>query len=294
MKWLIGVDLRETATGALHFAQWLVRESAMSARPTLLPVHVLEESYLMQVLRHRHYDDVEQLARMATVAQLDRAEIGGVADPARVVRGIEASECLVSELDATHADALIIGRQAPAPSRELVRLGRIARRLVRRLPCPVVVVPPELRFDTIGKGPILLATDLDATTGSAARFAGRVAQSTGRPLWVVTVVEPSEHERRYLPDTTTAELDAQAGLDRQRALQSWIAANHLTGATGIVAYGDIITRLSAMAASEDVPLVITGSRVLGTLERIFTTSVGTDLACWSKCAVAIVPPTWGG
>lgn len=290
MKWLIGVDLRETATGALHFASWL-RRVQPDAPLKLLPVHVLEESYLLQVLRHAHVDAVERLALDATVAQLDRAGIGGIAEVARIVRGIEASDALVREFDAEHADALLIGRQAPTTERKIVRLGRIARRLVRRLPCPVVVVPPDLQPESIGSGPIVLATDLSETSASAARFALRLAGQTGRPLSVVNVVTDDGASR--LPARSDAELFAQVGLAGQAELEAWMASHHLAAATGVVAFGDAVERLSSIVANDGAPLVVCGSRGLDALERIFVASVGTDLACWAGCAVAIVPPTWG-
>jgi nucleotide-binding universal stress UspA family protein len=292
MKWLIGVDLRETATGALHFASWLARVLP-EAKPTLLPVHVLEESYLLQVLRHTHIDAVETLALAGTVAQLDRVGIGGLAAPARVVRGIEASDTLVREFDAEHADALVIGRQAQSTDRRIVRLGRIARRLVRRLPCPIVVVPPDLRLDAIGGGPIVLATDLDETSGSAAKFALRLAAATGRPIVVANVVGDDGEASRMLPTESNAELLAQLGLERQAELTAWMNRHGLGGMRSIVAYGDVLGRLTSILAAEGAPLAVCGSRGLGAVERVFIASVGTDLACWAGCAVAIVPPTWG-
>ena len=41
-----------------------------------------------------------------------------------------------------------------------LRQRRLARRLLRRLPCPVVVVPPDLRLDEIPDGPVGALTDL--------------------------------------------------------------------------------------------------------------------------------------
>ncbi|MBX7078553.1 MAG: universal stress protein [Nannocystaceae bacterium] len=293
MKWIIGVDLRETAAGALHFAGWLAENTAGTARPEFVPVHVLEESYLLQVLRHQHIDAVEDLARRAATDQLDRAQIGGLSQPAKIVRGVVADEALVREFDAVHGDALIIGRQAPASERNLVRLGRVARRLVRKLPCPTVVVPPDLRRDAVGKGPIMLATDLEETAGSAARFALRLSHATGRPLVVAHIVPADSDMSRYLPDATVDQFLSQSGLDREKDLKAWMANHGLESAAAIVSHGDVIARLTSIAEVEGSPMIVCGSRGMGTLERMFITSVGTDLSCWARAAVAMVPPTWG-
>lgn len=293
MKWIIGVDLRETAAGALNFGTWLAANHIESERPSFVPVHVLEESYLLQVLRHQHIDAVEDLARRAATDQLDKAQLGGVAGPARIVRGVVADDALVREFDAEHGDALIIGRQAPSNERNLVRLGRVARRIVRRLPCPTIVVPPDLRADQIGKGPIMLATDLEETAGSAARFAKRLAHVTGRPLVVAHVVPADTDMARYLPDATVDQFLSQSGLDRERDLKGWMANHGLESAAAVVSHGDVIARLSSIAEVEGAPIIVCGSRGMGTIERMFITSVGTDLSCWARAAVAMVPPTWG-
>ena len=85
------------------------------------------------------------------------------------------------------ASGLVIGRAAERGSRAVVRLGRVARRVLRRLPCPVVVVPPDL--SAVADGPILLATDLDVASASAVTFARDLAARHGRELKVVHVGE---------------------------------------------------------------------------------------------------------
>lgn len=293
MKALIGIDMRETATGALQFAAWLARARS-DAGSQFLPVHVLEESYLLQILRHTHLEAVEKLAQASCDAQLEHAGLAGIAAPARVVRGIEATDALVRELDAEHAEALIVGRQAPTTERRLVRLGRVARRLVRRLPCPIVVVPPDVRAETIGAGPIVLATDLEATSLTAARFAERISAMTGRPLVVAHVAADDLEAARYLSTAAAGELFAEVGPRRQEDLERWMASHGLGGRRSIVASGEVIPGLARIIELEGAPLVVCGSRGLGAVERVFVASVGVDLACWAGCAVAIVPPTWGG
>jgi nucleotide-binding universal stress UspA family protein len=293
MKWIVGVDLRETATGALQFSRWLARNAARPTRHTFVPVHVLEESYLVQVLRYTHEAEVESKALHDARHQLDRAELTEIAEPVKVTRGVVADEALVRELDAHKGDALVIGRQAPSHERHFVRLGRVARRLVRRLPCPVVVAPPDLRADQIGTGPIVLATDLEETCGSAVRFALRMSMATDRPIVVAHIIPHEVESARYLPTTTVEQFYSQVGLDRQRDLQHWKASHGLGDAASIVAHGDIVARLTGIAEVEGAPMIVCGSRGLGAVERVFTTSIATDLSCWAECAIAIVPPTWG-
>lgn len=292
MKWLIGVDLRETATGAIEFARWMV-EHATGGDPQLLPVHVLEESYLLQVLRHEHMNQVEAKAEQDARALLDRVGLALPAGTVRIARGITADETLVREFDAARADALLIGREAPAAERNIVRLGRVARRIVRQLPCPVVVAPPDLKATRVGAGPVILASDLSETSGSAARFAVRFAAAVGRPLVLAHVVPSDADVLRYVPTTTVDQFYSQVGLDRQRDVETWQRTHGLQAASTIIAHGDPVARLSSIAEVEGAPIIVCGSRGLGAVERVFVTSVATDLSCWAGCAIAIVPPTWG-
>jgi nucleotide-binding universal stress UspA family protein len=293
MKWIVGVDLRETATGALQFAQWLARHAVRPARHSFVPVHVLEESYLLQVLRYAHEADVEARALADATHQVERAELRASAEPPRITRGIAADDALVRELETERGDAIVIGRQAPSHERHFVRLGRVARKLVRRLPCPVVVAPPDLRADRIGTGPIVLATDLEETCGSAVRFSQRLSHATGRPIVVAHIIPHELESARYVPSTTIEQFYSQVGLDRQRDLEHWRATHGLADAATVVAHGDIVARLTSIAEVEGAPMIVCGSRGLGTVERIFTTSIATDLSCWAECAIAIVPPAWG-
>lgn len=293
-KWIVGLDLRDTATGALQFARWLVLHASAKDHHEIVPVHVLEESYLLQVLRHAHIADVERIAESTAIEELTRAGLRATAAAPRIVRGIVAEDRLVAELDAERGDALVIGRQAPSAERHFVRLGRIARRLVRRLPAPIVVVPPDLRAETLGTGPVLLAVDPADDDGSAAKFATRLAASIGRTVTVVHVVDIAVDGQRYIPASTVGQLLAQLGLEHERDLDAWKARHHLTGSPSIVAQGDVVARLVAIAQAENAPLIVCGSRGMGTLERVFVASIASELSCWAGCAVAIVPPRWDG
>lgn len=245
---------------------------------------------MLQVLRYEHLATVERQATAAAKAFIAKAGLGDRIPEPSVVRGIVADERLAKEVDNLGADGLIIGRQARAGSHRLVRLGRVARRLVRRLPAVTVVAPPELQGATIGSGPIMLATDLGPHGGPAAAFARSFAQATGRELVVAHVVPEATSAPAFLPAATVQQFYEQIGLDRQRDLQGWLRDHGLEGHASVVAEGDVVDRLVGMAANEGAPLIVCGSRGLDPVERVFTSSIATYLACHAPCAVAIVPP----
>lgn len=288
MKWVIGVDLRPSGSGALQFARWLAASAARE--PTeLSAVHVLEESYLLQVLRREHLQDVESRALAATRDALARAGLSEVTGT--VVRGIVADERLASEVRNVGGDALLIGRQGRTDEPSVVRLGRVARRLVRRLPVPIVVAPPDLEADRVGHGPIILASDIGPDSVAAASFAQRLARERGRRVVVAHIVPRRPDADALIPAVTVEQLYQQMGLDREHDLHGWMLEHGLGEAPAVVAYGNVVERLVGIAQEERAPIVVCGSRGLGTVERLFTSSVATDLSCNAGCAVAVVPST---
>ena len=100
--------------------------------------------------------------------------------------------------------------------------------------------------------------------------------------------------RQYLPATSVAQFLAQAGLDRGRDLEAWKARHDLADAASIVAQGDVVARITAIAQAENAPVIVCGSRGMSSLQRVFVASVASELSCWAGCEVAIVPPGWSG
>jgi nucleotide-binding universal stress UspA family protein len=288
VKWAIGLDLRREGRGALAFVRWLRERSAADA---FTAVHVLEVSPVLQALRDRDEGiDAIELAREAGLQELAAAGLSGVEGPI-VLDASAPDEGLENEIENLGADGLVIGRRGETHDNRLLRLGPIARRLLRRLPVPVVVVPPDLEVRRIGAGPIILATDLADDSLAAARFAKRVADTYGCQLVSMHVVPGSDAAAMFVPAATIQQLYEQLGLDRHKDLEGWNRDAGLGEIPSIVAAGDVLARVIAVADNEHAPLVVTGSRLQSTVTRIFTASVGTTLAGYANCAVAVVPPS---
>jgi nucleotide-binding universal stress UspA family protein len=283
MKWVIGLDLRPQGGGALQFARWM---AARAGSADLHPVHVLEESKLLQALRREHLEELEPNARNLARTRLEQA--GLVDQVAHVVRAEAIDARLAEEAEAIGADGLIIGRQGRADQTAIVRLGRVARRLLRRLPVPVIVAPPELDAETIGEGPVLLATDLAPASSAAARFATRVAHTLGRKTLIAHIVHSGAETSDLIPAVTVEQFYRQMGLDRKHDLHGWMREHALEDAPAVVGEGDVVARLLGIAAEERAPMIVCGSRHLGVGQRIFTSSVATELSRHASCAVAVV------
>jgi nucleotide-binding universal stress UspA family protein len=283
MRWVIGLDLRPQGGGALQFARWMAGRASTAE---LHAVHVLEESKLLAVLRREHLEEVEPTARKLARTRLDDA---GLTDlPERVVRAKAIDEALGKEAMKISADGLLIGRQGRADQTAIVRLGRVSRRLLRTLPVPIVVAPPELDAERVGEGPVLLATDLQPASSAAARFAKRMADMLGRKVLVAHIVHSGTDTSDLIPAVTVEQFYRQMGLDRKHDLHGWMREHALEDAPAVVGEGDVVARLLGIAAEERVPAIVCGSRHLGVAERLFTSSVATELSRHASCAVAVV------
>lgn len=290
MKWTIGLDLRREGHGALAFARWLRDQTRDPSSLQFQGVHVVEESTLLQALRREHLHDLEARIGAAATEVLKAAGLEDIVEGPHLLEGVDADAALVNEVQALKSDALIIGRKAEGKDQRWLRLGRVARRLLRSLPVPTVVVPPDLDVAGVGDGPVMIATDLEDDSAQAAEFARTFAESIGRSVLVAHIVPTFESGAAFVPAASMEQLYSQLGMEREKSLEAWKRRHGLADAPAVVASGDVVGRLVGIAREERVPLIVTGSRRLSTAERLFNASVGTTLASYSAVPVAIVPP----
>ncbi len=291
--WTLGLDLREGAEGPLVFARWLQTELGEHGNPARIePIHVLEQDQLGLLATAEKRDQARALAEDAVTRMLERVGAPDALPEFELVETGTPDDVLGDA--AKDADGLIIGRLAPRGKDRLLRLGGVARRLLRRLAAPTIVVPPDLGAAQIGKGPIVFACDADEDSTGAARFALRMADVLRRELVLAHVVPmPYGWSIGYLPPDAVKQVRADLQSGGERTLERWATKHGLTGLRGFVREGIISEELARLAAELDALMVVTGSRKLNALERLFVTSVGSELAAASPCPVAVVPADYG-
>ncbi len=275
MKWMVAVDLGDSCEGALGWARWL-RTSDPEAE--LLVVHAVDIASLappraQTVMRH-----VEKFVQ----TRLPEVEM-------RVLEERPPEDALAHAMSVHAADALVIGRRASRDGDAIVRLGAVARRLLRRLPAPVLVCPPDLVGAEVPTGPVLVCLDAQGSDASTLAFGRALADATGLPLQAITVVPPLFPTGvTYEPTPAHA---AGAGEPPEAPVQAWLAEQPGDPVELLVATGRVIP--AVLRASEEVgaSVLVCGSRLLSARERIVNTSVGTALAAMARIPVAVVPPT---
>lgn len=271
----------------MQAATWMARSAIGQSCDA---VHVFEP-VLRPLLRSVNADLAVETARRELVEAADRLGASNPFGHLDVVVADSAEDGLAHRAVTGGYDALLLGRAAPQSSDAMLRLGAVARKLLRRLPVAVAVVPPDVTANEIGTGPIVLGTDLTATSVAAGRFASQLANELRRELVVIHV-----HDREWrspmfgaggrieLPSVSRT---ASTGEDVAR----WVEDQDFRSVSSWCAVGPVADALIAFAREEDSPALVVGSRMLSLGQRVFTASVGTDLAGRADRMVVVVPST---
>jgi nucleotide-binding universal stress UspA family protein len=291
MTWIIGVDLRPLSHGALQFASWIAMNAVASeGAPCFLPVHVLEEDRLLAVLRYHPLDELVAAAREAAQRTLEQHGRTEWLEHLQIFQALRPEERLeVARADAG-ADAIIIGRAAGRKERRVVRLGRVARRLLRALHSTVVVVPPDLQAHEIGGGPIVALTSTADDAVEAARFATALARHMGRKLALVHIVtDPADEGSPFMPRTALERARMDQVRNGERELAAWVASTGLRPDSTTVLQGNVIDEALAFADGRRSPLLVVGARRREGIDRALVPSIGRELAATAGVPVAVVP-----
>jgi nucleotide-binding universal stress UspA family protein len=288
MKWIVGIDPSEGHEGSIQFAAWLKRLGFVAEDQSIEAVHVLPQVGLFapgmtkdeQAIVHdhakKHLDEV-----------LQKSLASGAISSLRVLQSETIDVGLGQAQAEAEAEAIAVGRRTPRGESGVVRLGPVARRLLRTLPSTVVVVPPDLGTRGSGQGPVLLATDLEDHSRAAANFAMEMAKRLDRPLAVAHVVPTVSFATTYLSPATLSKLHDETGhIDR---LRSWCDAQKIETAGPMVLFGEPVREVAKTAMGHDAALVVVGSRRLSLPARAFAHSFSSELAASSWAPVAVVP-----
>ena len=285
----VGLDLVEGNVGPLNFAAWLAGLVSEGAQVT--GAHVVEPWSGFGLVPADLDVDWQGLAQARAEAAMSSAGLEGEAHSVQIALD-EAPELFLSDaIEQSKADLLVIGRLARRGQDRLVRLGSVARRLLRALPGPLAVVPPDLPAGGVGAGPIVVAIDGKEDSLPAYRWAHGLAHRAQRELLLVHVVPmPEGWGIGVANKEVLAKVVRELEIEGRRKLEAWTRAHGVFGHEAVIAHGNVVSELHEIATDRDAACIVLGSRRLGALGRWFSGSTGTDLAAASVAPVVVVPP----
>jgi nucleotide-binding universal stress UspA family protein len=292
-KWIVGLDLRPRSQGAMNYAAWLAERAGEDSPERLVGVHVIEDDHMQAALRYHHYDEVMKAAREATDMCLHKAGLTDAFDEVHVVQGKSAEASLEAARTYHHADGVIIGRYAKSDSIALRRLGRVARRVLRKLGSPVVVVPPDWEKPASDPpGPVVASCNLRRDSVHGMRVAADTANRLGVPLRLVHVVPmPHDYGAHYLPVESLEKLREDHEREGREGLAQFAKDLGMPNCQQEVRQGSVVEALVDEAKQQGATLLVSGSRRLSSFERLLLTSIGSELAATAPCPVMVVPPS---
>jgi nucleotide-binding universal stress UspA family protein len=281
---IIGVDGGPSAADALVLGRWAARTlnaptvvAVVHPAPSALGSGRVDAEWVAD--RHRAAEEVLDQAR-ATLAA-DAADV-----TYRVVASSSAAHGLHDLAEELKAEAIVVGSGWAGPRHRLFA-GSTAERLLAGSVCPVAVAPAAMETPPGSVGRIGVAY-VDTPDGRAAlAMAAGLAESTGSPLRLYTVVSEADASLPFLVGRDAEHAFSETAretyeLSLRRAAESVGAA----GADWVVLTGDVV---EALADLTEIDLLFCGSRGYGPARRVLLGGVSTRLVRRARRPVVVVP-----
>jgi nucleotide-binding universal stress UspA family protein len=279
-KTVVGVDDREGGRDALALAATLtavtggeliaVRAYPHEALPSRAMVGGFEED-----MRADASQELERIvAESGATAQ---RVIVGDTSPARALHHVAEEE---------HADLLVVGSTHRGQIGRVL-VGGVTAGVLHHAPCPVAVAP--LGYATHAAPPTSIAVGFDGGPEAqhALRLAGALAKACGAEIRILSAVAtpimataPTTYETDWLQE---AEQGCRAEVEQ---------AQQTLGEMGVPSSGDVTLGLAVnelVEASQEVDLIVVGSRGWGPVRRLLLGSTSERLVREAACPVIAVP-----
>jgi nucleotide-binding universal stress UspA family protein len=198
-------------------------------------------------------------------------------------------------VDADHADLLVIGTHGRSGFQHLF-LGSITEKVIRKAPCPTLVVPPRAPH-VAASGPvefrrILCPVDFSECSLDALTYALNLAGEADARLTVLHVIElpPELRENALVADFDIDRIHAAAEREARRRLRELVpneAAARCTVETAVLegaAYHQVLRR----AVEDHHDLIVMGVRGRGAMDLLVFGSTTQHVIRAAACPVLVV------
>jgi nucleotide-binding universal stress UspA family protein len=294
---IAATDFSDMADVAVHYGIRLAREFGAK----LYLCHVIPFSSTVSLgeaasgvlSQHRHLMD-EAHARLGELMgdlPVEWEPVVRVGNPAEEVARVTAEK---------KADLAVCATHGRSGLRRLF-LGSVAERLMRVLPCPLLVVrpgkqgPADWTEESIRFQKVLLGSDFSPDSDLALAYALSLAQEFQSELHLVHVIEPPVYKNLLKPGKEEeAELRRLRGLLKEKlpALVPQDARHWCTPVTALLA-GQPYEELTKYAVVNEIDLIVLGVRGHGLVESLLMGSTTDRVIRQAPCPVlSVQPATW--
>ncbi len=232
---------------------------------------------------HLRQDSRELLDRLRSAQSDENVEVKAIANPSPA-HGLhelaEQEDAALIVVGSTHTGR--IGRVLP---------GSTAERLLHGAPCPVAVAPKGYA-ERSGQAPAIVGCGFDGSPSArrALKAARRIVAATGARLRLIGAFEPLAYD----PPVGSVAIGGMASynhtLHERAATEFDSAVASIEGEPGVeaqFAVGDPVRILAA--ASEELDLLVVGSRGYGPMHAVLVGGVSGRLVTEAACPVMVVP-----
>jgi nucleotide-binding universal stress UspA family protein len=211
-----------------------------------------------------------------------------------VVQAGDPSRVIVEQAIAKAADLLVIGTHGRSGFDRLLS-GSVAEKVLRRAPCPVLLIPPHAPTVPAGGTPfrrLLCAVDFSDASEQALGFALELGCGMGGQVTVITVLEwLAEEPPLAYPGFNVAPYRAHLAADAGARLRALVAS-----ATGpepcpidqVVAFGRPYRGILEVAAAKGSDLIVVGAHGRGAVGRALFGSTTQQIVRGAACPVLVV------
>ncbi len=214
-----------------------------------------------------------------------------------VVReGTDARAEILKEAAACGASLIVMGTHGRSGLEHML-LGSVAEKVLRKAPCPILVVPPHAEMVDVTASPvfkrIVCAVDFSASSLLAVNWALELAQEADAKLTLLHSIEfpVALREVVFSTDADVDRLHAAAEAEYLRRLRALVPARArmYCTLTTRVSEGKPAREIARQAAAEHADLIVMGVQGRGAVDLMVFGSNTNDVIRGAACAVLVVP-----
>jgi nucleotide-binding universal stress UspA family protein len=293
---LCPIDFSESSRRALHFAKVL---SAWYEAP-LTVVHVCADLPVFAVASPFGHTAATTVvledAQLAERRIAVRRFVGDDRIPVVVREGSNARAEILEEAAACGASLIVMGTHGRSGIEHML-LGSVAEQVLRKAPCPILVVPPHAEMVDVAASPafkrIICAVDFSTSSLLAVNWALELAQEADAKLTLLHSIEfpVALREVVFSTDADVDRLHAAAEAEYLRRLRALVPARArmYCTLTTRVNEGKPAREIARVAAAAHADLIVMGVQGRGAVDLMVFGSNTHDVIRGAACPVLVVP-----